>query len=146
MARAIEAFDAAGGSAFQRSNVRAASALFRVAGGALEGALREAEEALEVAREIGNPSQLAISFGAAPLVEIDQPALAASFAAAAGFSGPLGGTSLEAEQRALAQAREELGPDVADEISARVEAMSWDEMVDYVRAELDGAIRSTSGN
>ena len=62
------------------------------------------------------------------------------------MSGPLGGASLETEQRAFVQAREELGSDAADELSARVEAMSYDEMVHYLRAELDRAIGSTSGS
>jgi len=85
----------------------------------------------------------AIAFGVAPLVEIGEHQLAVVFAAAAGFSGPLGGASLETEQRALTQAREELGPDSADEIKSRVAAMSYDEMVHYLRAELDRAIGST---
>jgi predicted ATPase/class 3 adenylate cyclase len=223
MARAIEAFDAAGASGFQRSNLRAASAHFRVACGELDGARREAEGALDLAREIGNPSQLAISLGAvgaalfvsdpraalaaleeslaltdagasdvvrnssliqlatikaglgdargtleslrdgfehsvacgdrgnfgalaygvAPLVEIGQPGLAVTFAAAARLSGPLGGASLETEHRALTQAREELGSDAADALSASVEAMSYDDMVHHLRAELDRAIGST---
>ena len=65
---------------------------------------------------------------------------------AARLSGPLGGASLETEHRALTQAREELGSDAADEFNARVETMSYDEMVRYLRAELDRAIGSTSGS
>jgi predicted ATPase len=225
MASAIAAFDAAGGSAFLRSNIRSASAHYRIASGDLAGALVEAVESLVLAREVGNPSQLtialgavggalalldsdpgralmvleealaltdagasdvvrnlalvhvamlraelgdvrgtleclrdgfqrsvewgdrstfgAVAFGTVALVEIDRPELALVFAAAGTFSGPLGGESLEKQQRAIARARDELGAEQADALTARVTAMSYDEMVDYLRAELDLAIAST---
>ena len=88
----------------------------------------------------------ALAFGVAPLVEIGQPELAVVFAAAATFSAQFGGESMAILQRALTQARQELGAGAADELSARVEAMSWDDMVHYVRAELERAIESTPGS
>jgi len=224
MASAIGFFDA-GGSAFQRSNVRAASAHYRVACGDLAGALAEAEESLVLAREIGNPTQLAVALGAlgaalvfsdprraldaleeslaltdagasdvvrpvvlmhvatlraefgdargtleclrdgferavewgdrsafgaigfavVPLVQIGRSELALAFSAASAFTSPLGGYWLEAQQGAIARARDEVGPEHADALTARIEAMSYDEMVEYLGAELDRAIGSTEG-
>lgn len=65
-----------------------------------------------------------------------------AFAAATTFSGQLGGESLENQQQAVAHARDELGAEHADALTARVESMSYDEMVDYLRTELDRAIAS----
>jgi hypothetical protein len=219
MASAIVFFDA-GGSTFQRSNVRAASAHYRVACGDLAGALAEAEESLVLAREIGNPTQLAIAlgalgdglvfsdprraldaleeslaltdagasdvvrpivlmhvatlraefgdargtleclrdgferavewgdrsafgaigFGVVPLEQIGRPELALAISAASSFTSPLGGYWLEAQQGAIARARDVVGPEQADALTARIESMSYDEMVDYIGAELDRAI------
>jgi hypothetical protein len=221
MASAIVFFDA-GGSAFQRSNVRGASAHYRVACGDLAGALAEAEESLVMAREIGNPTQLAIALGAlgdalvfadprraldaleeslaltdagasdvvrpivlmhvatlraefgdargtleclrdgferavewgdrsafgaigfavVPLVQIGRPELALTISAASTFTSSLGGYWREAQQGAIARAREEVGAEHADALTARIEAMSYDEMAEHLRAELDLAIGS----
>jgi hypothetical protein len=221
MASAIVFFDA-GGSTFQRSNVRAASAHYRVACGDLAGALAEAEESLVLAREIGNPTQLAIAlgavgdalvfsdprralgaleeslaltdagasdvvrpivlmhvatlraefgdargtleclrdgferavewgdrsafgaigFGVVPLVQIGRPELALTISAASTFTSPLGGYWREAQQGAIARARDEVGAEHADALTARIESMSYDEMTEHLRSELDRAIAS----
>jgi len=55
----------------------------------------------------------------------------------------LGGESREAHDQAIARARRDLGPEQADTLWVRVEAMSYDETVEYVRSHLDRAIAST---
>ncbi len=221
MAAAIEFFDA-GGAAFQRANVRGASAHYRIACGDLAGALAEAEESLVISREIGNPTQLAIAlgalgdalifsdprraldaleeslaltdagasdvvrpivlmhvatlraefgdargtleclrdgieraaewgdrsafgaigFGVVPLVQIGRPELALTISAVSTFTSPLGGYWIDAQETALARARGAVGAERADGLKARIEAMSYDEMVDHLQAELDRAITS----
>lgn len=223
MAAAIVFFDSAGGTDFQRSNLRAASAHFRISCGDLPGALAEAEESLALAREVGNPSNIAIAlgalgaalyasdprrarevleesvaltdagasdvvrphallylaalraqfgddrgsleclrdsfersvewgdratlamlaFGAVPLVETGHPELAlAMVTAMTKHSNSLGGETLDATQRAVGRARDEIGGERADSLIARVEAMSYDEMVEYLGTELDNAVAS----
>jgi hypothetical protein len=66
-----------------------------------------------------------------------------AFSAARSSWAGFGGESLEAQQRAIAQARHDLGPERFDTLWTRVEAMSYDETVDYLHAELDRAIAST---
>ena len=46
-------------------------------------------------------------------------------------------------EMAIAQARHDLGPEQADPLWARVEAMSYDELVEYLGVEFDLAIAST---
>jgi hypothetical protein len=225
MASAIAFFDA-GGSAFQRSNVRGASAHYLVAFGDVASALTIAEESLVSAREIGNPTQLAIAlgalgdaltfsdprraldaleeslaltdagasdvvrpialmhvatlraelgdargtleclrdgieravewgdrsafgaigFGVIPLVQIGRPELALTVSAASTFTTPLGGYWRDAQQEAIARARGEVGAECADALTARIESMSYDEMTEHLRAEVDLAIESTSAS
>ena len=224
MASAIAFFDA-GGSAFQRSNVRGASAHYRIACGDLAGALAEAEESLVLAREVSNPSQLAIAlgalgaalvfsdprraldaleeslaltdagasdvvrpialihvatlraefgdargtleclrdgieravewgdrsafgaigFGVVALAQIGRPELAVTISAASTFTSPLGGYWMEAQQGAIARARDEIGAERADALTARIKAMSYDEMTEHLRVEIERAIESTQG-
>jgi predicted ATPase/class 3 adenylate cyclase len=223
MAAAIEFFDSAGGTDFQRSNIRGASAHFRISCGDLSGALVEAEESLALAREVGNPSDLAIAlaalgaalytsdprraldsleeclaltdagasdvvrphalvhlaalraqfgdargsleclrdgferyvewgdratlgllaFGAVPLVATGHPELSLAMATAMTRYSPLGGETHQATQRAVARARDEVGAERANTLVARVETMTYDEVVAYLGAEFDRALAST---
>jgi len=81
-----------------------------------------------------------------PLVQIGRPELALTVNAGSTFTNSLGGYWRDAEQRAIASARDEVGSARADALTARIESMPYDEMVEHLQAELDRAIRSTSGN
>jgi NifB/MoaA-like Fe-S oxidoreductase len=94
--------------------------------------------------EWGDRATLGIlAFGAVRLVDIRQPELALVIAVAMSeVSSPLGGETLEATQRAVGRARDEIGNERADVLTARIEAMIYDEIVEHFGAELDRALAS----
>ena len=229
MAETFAAFDA-GGDDFQRSNLLAVRANYLLTAGNAVEALVDSQRSLHLARQLGNPSQLAIALaaagwallalgrldeasaaleesvaltragasdvmfghalgyvaaiwgllgdasrclagfqdavrhfvdcgdhsglsgamthGAAPLVAIGEPALAVAFCAVARGQGVeifAGGARATTEQ-ALAAARDSLGPDEYDSLWARCEAMSYDDAVAHILAELDTAIASSTSS
>ena len=61
---AIGAFETAGSRDYERANLLAVAAIFRIYSGPPAAARAEAEESVQLSRRIGNPSQLAIALGA----------------------------------------------------------------------------------
>jgi len=82
------------------------------------------------------------AIGTSSLVDVGRPELAVAYAAVSAGSGlsNLGGDALQSQQRALAAAREELGPEQYDAVWARFEAMPYDDAVVNILADLDRAI------
>ena len=80
-------------------------------------------------------------------VGIGRPRFAVVCAAVAAGQGiqQLGGDTLQAFRMALGRAREELGPEEYDALRARFEAMSYDDAVSEIRAELDRVIADDQG-
>jgi 3-deoxy-D-arabino-heptulosonate 7-phosphate (DAHP) synthase len=79
------------------------------------------------------------------LVEMGRPELAVELTAASGDVGAqvLGGEVLHVQEHALTDARRTLGSDRYDVLWGRVEAMSYDDAVRHLLAQLDEAIGST---
>ena len=115
--------------------------------GDARGTLDCLQDAINHAVQCGDRTTLfgTLEFAVATLVEIGRPTLAllAACAAASGHWTVFGGEARAALGRAIAQARCELGPEQADALWARVEALSYEDMVDYLRAEFSQEIAST---
>jgi hypothetical protein len=114
--------------------------------GDARGTLDCLQDAINHAAQCGDRATLfgTLEFAVATLVEIGRPTLAlvAACAAASGHWTIFGGEARAALERAIAQARCELGPEQADALWARVEALSYEDMVEHLRAELSQAIAS----
>ena len=87
----------------------------------------------------------ALQLGSSSFVRIGRPQFAVVCAAVAAGQGiqQLGGDTLDDLSAALGRARGELGSEQYDEVWARFQAMSYDDAVAEIRAEIDRALDET---